>query len=164
MPSPDIQQAYALYARINAESRNQEFFERLGVPDTLDGRFEMIVAHLFCYLHVLKQDAKDTTTLQRLLIEAFFEDMDRSVRELGVGDTGVSRRVKAMANAFYGRLNAYEQGLADEETLLKAVKVNIYGTLAEDAPCDAPAMCSYMRERIHTLQSQCISEPQFLEG
>ena len=163
-PSLEIQHAYALYAHINAESRNARFFESFGVPDTLDGRFEMIVAHLFCYLHSLKGAEEDTTTLQRLLIEAFFEDMDRSVRELGVGDTGVSRRIKAMANAFYGRLNVYEQGLEDDEKLLKAVRTNIYGTLPEGASCDVPAMAAYLRTRLSELQGQEVWKSEYLQS
>ena len=161
MPSLAIQHAYTLYAHLNAESRDVRFFEAWGVPDTLDGRFEMIVAHMFCYLHTMKQDASDTTDMQRLLIEAFFQDMDRSVRELGVGDTGVSKRIKVMANAFYGRLNAYELGLTNAEMFAKAVRTNVYGTLPEDAPCDVTSICAYLHEKINALKGQNVCESRF---
>jgi cytochrome b pre-mRNA-processing protein 3 len=163
VPSSETQHAYALYARIVQESRASQFFEAFGVPDTLDGRFEMILLHMFCYLHTMKESGSDTTAPQRLLIEAFFEDMDRSVRELGVGDTGVSRRVKAMANAFYGRIHAFEQAIADDAALAAAIRINTYGTIEDDAACDVLAMVAHVRACLLALHGQPITESRFLE-
>jgi cytochrome b pre-mRNA-processing protein 3 len=149
VPSTEIQEAYTLYALINEEARQPQFFEKLGVPDTLDGRFEMILLHMFVQLHKMKQAGEQTTEAQRLLIEAFFEDMDRSVRELGVGDTGVSRRVKAMANAFYGRIHAYETGAAEGDAALeRALRVNVYGTVEDDTLCHVKELRTYVQGRL----------------
>jgi cytochrome b pre-mRNA-processing protein 3 len=152
-PSMQRRQAYALYARLTEEARQPFFYEQGQVPDTLDGRFEMILLHLFLYLQRLKQEGDHTDDLQRELIEAFFEDMDRSVRELGVGDTGVGRRVKAMANACYGRLHAYTQAVEDEDALADALKTNLYGTL-ETPPDEVSLLTDYMQRRRQELERQ----------
>lgn len=163
-PAPAIQHAYALYAHVNAEARDPRFYETWGVPDTLDGRFEMILLHMFAYLHTMKASGDDTTEVQRLLIEAFFEDMDRSVRELGVGDTGVSRRVKAMANAFYGRIHAFEKGLEDAAELRRAIRTNTYGTVQDDAACHTDAMANYLHAVIARLKAGVpVQDARFLD-
>ncbi len=161
-PSPETHHAYTLYAAINAEARQERFFTEWGVPDTLDGRFEMILLHMFLYLHTMKQMGEGTTTLQRKLIEAFFEDMDRSVRELGVGDTGVSRRIKKMANAFYGRINAFETALGDDALLAESLRKNTFAT-AEHIPDDLRFACEYMREKLDTLQEVDVTSLAYLE-
>lgn len=163
LPSRVTKQAYALYARVNDESRNSMFFSEWGVPDTLDGRFEMILLHMFLYLHSMKQMGEGTDTLQRKLIEAFFEDMDRSLREFGVGDTGVSKRVKNMANAFYGRINAFEQGIKDDMLLDEAIRTNIFGTV-EEAPTDVSAIRLYMHQQLESLAKQPITSTAYAKA
>jgi cytochrome b pre-mRNA-processing protein 3 len=162
-PSPQTQYAYALYAKINEEARRVDFFEKMGAPDTLDGRFELILLHMFLYLHALKKRDADTQELQRLLIEAFFEDMDRSVREMGIGDTGVGRRVKAMANAFYGRINAFEKAINDAEELQNALLKNTFAT-CEVKPNDSMLLLwvAYIQNRLQDLLAQPIENPDFL--
>lgn len=160
-PSPATHQAYALYAHINEASRRPHFFESWGVPDTIDGRFEMIVLHMFIYLHSLKQKEMDSTELQRTLIEAFFEDMDRSVREMGVGDTGVSKRIKKMANAFYGRIHAYDTALDDTSALDAAIIKNVFGTL-DEPPQDVSEMRDHLHASLADLATKEIASPDFL--
>lgn len=126
-PSNEQLAAHDLYLRLVEQARNPVFYRDWGVPDTLDGRFELILLHMFLVLGRLKQE-RDSYDAQQHLIEVFFNDMDRSVRELGVGDTGVGRRVKAMANAFYGRMKAYDDASEDEGALAEALKKNLYGT------------------------------------
>ncbi len=154
-PSADIHHAYTLYARINEHSRQARFFTEWGIPDTLDGRFEMILLHMFLYLHTLKQHPQDTTALQRLLIESFFQDMDRSVREIGVSDTGVGKRMKAMANAFYGRIHAFETGLSDDALLDNAIRTNCYGTV-DNPPEDVSMVRHYIRDELQTLSADTL--------
>ncbi len=86
--------AVALYDIIVAQSRMPGFYLHCGVPDTVDGRFDMIALHAFIVLRRLKDRRRDTA---QELLEAMFDDMDRSLREMGAGDLGVGRRVKTMA-------------------------------------------------------------------
>lgn len=142
--SPTKANAHRLYAAIVSQSRRPVFYSDYAVPDTLDGRFEMILLHSFLVLHRLKQEkTPQAENFSRLLIEALFDDMDRSIREMGAGDTGVGRRVKAMANALYGRLQAYETALVEQEALEAALTRNLYGTTTPQSE-HLQKMVSYM--------------------
>src|SRR3546814_17697361 len=101
--------ALRLYEAIVAQARRPGLYRDLGVPDNLDGRFEAIVLHLVLVLRRLKRDFPEGLELAGELQEAFFEDMDRSLRVMGAGDLGVGTRVKRMAEGFLGRLAGYER-------------------------------------------------------
>ena len=123
--------AHALYGAAVARAREPVFYTDLGVPDTLEGRFEMISIHVFLLLYRLKQEAgagEMGGPLGQALFDLMFADMDRNLREMGAGDLGVGRRVKTMAAAFYGRIRAYDRGLAEGEAVLaEAIIRNVFG-------------------------------------
>jgi cytochrome b pre-mRNA-processing protein 3 len=100
------QQAYAAYASIVEQARAPDFFVRLDVPDTLDGRYEMIALHMFLVLNRLKAEHEATAEFSQALFDAMFADLDRGLREMGATDMGVGKRVKEMAKGFYGRIAA----------------------------------------------------------
>jgi len=122
--SPNLHQekAHTLYAELVAKARNAEFYADLQVPDTLDGRFDMIILQVF----LATQKLADNLALTRALHEAFFADMDRSLREMGSSDTGVGKRVKKMSQAFYGRMQAYTDAIGDEHKMKEVLKRNVY--------------------------------------
>lgn len=93
---------------IVAQARHPDFYERFHVPDTVDGRFDMIVLHVYLTLARLRETDSACTELQMMLQETMFADLDRSLREMGVGDMSVGKHVKAMASAYFGRLSAYD--------------------------------------------------------
>ena len=133
-----------IYARIVAQARRPEFYAARGVPDTLDGRFEMIALHAFLVLHRLKHGDAAASDFAQALFDLLFLDMDRSLRELGAGDLGVGKRVKAMAKGFSGRVAAYEAGLDEgQETMVAALGRNLYGTV-EPQDKDLHAMAGYV--------------------
>jgi len=140
---------HALYAALVEESRAPVFYELWGVPDTLDGRFEVVCLHAFLVLRRLKE-ADDAADFSQALFDLMFQDFDRNLREMGASDLGVGRQVKAMAQAFYGRIRAYERGLAGEEDLTGALKRNLYGTTAPE-PAQLAAMADYLRRRAAAL-------------
>jgi cytochrome b pre-mRNA-processing protein 3 len=114
--------AEALYAKVVAAARMPVLYSGYGVPDTPTGRFEMIALHAFIVVRRLK--AQGQGDLAQAVFDTFFDDMDRNLREMGVGDLGVGRRVKAMAQQFYGRALFYERGLAGgnlEEALARNI-------------------------------------------
>ena len=120
------------YIALVAAARNPFFYTELKVPDTLDGRFELIVLHLFLLQHrLVAEKTAQNETFAQFLSEAFFADMDNSLRELGVADTGVSHRIRKMGKAYHGRLQAYASGLGDATGLRAALARNLYGTVAE---------------------------------
>src|SRR5579862_8365539 len=109
--TPVREAAERAYGRIVEHARQPGFFIDGGVPDTVDGRFELICLHAFLYLHRLKRESKRAAPLGQRFFDTMFADFDRSLREMGTGDLSVGREVKRMAEAFYGRVAAYEQGL-----------------------------------------------------
>lgn len=118
--------ARALYIAIVAQARRPEFYVRAAVPDTLDGRFDLLVLHIFLVLHRLRAEGRRTSAFAQKLFDLMFADMDQNLRELGVGDMSVGKKVKAMAKALYGRIAAYEPGLTDAAVLADALGRNLY--------------------------------------
>jgi cytochrome b pre-mRNA-processing protein 3 len=143
--NPHRSTAHAAYAQIVARAREPVFFLDCAVPDTLDGRFELIALHAFLVLNRLKADHAATADFAQELFDAMFADLDRGLREMGASDIGVGRRVKEMAKGFYGRIVAYEQGLASgDDQLGEALRRNLYGTASPPAETVA-AMARYIR-------------------
>lgn len=148
-----------LYEAIVAQARKPAFYTGLGVPDTVNGRFEMVSLHAFLVLRRLKAAASPAAGLGQALFDTMFADMDLSLREMGAGDLGVGRRVKAMAEGFYGRISAYDAALAgaDLEALAEALRRNVYGTLKppDAASADAvAALARYVSASADSLASQ----------
>lgn len=125
---PDIQRrrAEVLLAAIATEARRPVFFAELGVPDTLDGRFDMMA--LVATLVFRSLQNKGGGALAQRTTDHMFMAFDDAVRSLGVGDSGVPRRVKTMGKAYLGRAIAYDTalGAADREALTEALQRNIY--------------------------------------
>jgi cytochrome b pre-mRNA-processing protein 3 len=113
----------ALEHRLSARARAGVFFERLGVPDTMDGRFDMVALHAWAALAQLKDMGRDDAA--QALTDALFTGFDEALREQGVSDMGMGRRMKAIANAFYGRLSAYGAARTSEE-LAEALARNVW--------------------------------------
>lgn len=150
--------AHRLYLEVVKQARQPRFFAALGVPDTVQGRFEMIALHAFLVLHRLKRHHDQSARLAQELFDVMFDDMDRNLREMGTGDLGVGKRVKRLAEQFYGRIAAYEAGLAaDEAGLCRALKRNIYGAEAPDAG-PVRAMADYMRREAGALGAVPLAE------
>lgn len=144
--------ARLLYARIVQQARRTEFYTAHDVPDTLDGRFEMIALHTFLVLHRLKRMGAEP--LAQALFDVLFLDMDENLREMGVGDLSVGKRVKQMIRAFYGRIAAYEAGLeAAPGALEAALERNLYGTV-RPSPEALAGMAAYLRREAAALAGQ----------
>ena len=150
--------AHRLYLEVVRQARQPQFFAALGVPDTVQGRFEMIALHAFLVLHRLKRQHEMSAGLAQQLFDVMFDDMDRNLREMGTGDLGVGKRVKRLAEQFYGRIAAYEAGLAaDEAGLCRALARNIYGAEAPDAGA-VRAMADYLRREADALGAVPLAE------
>lgn len=137
--------ARTLYHQAVAQARQPAFYASCGVPDTVDGRFDLISLHVYLLLHRLKHDHERAGDTAQQLFDAMFEDMDRGLREMGAGDLGVGRRVKAMARAFYGRIAAYDAGLADGDAALAgALRRNLYRA-CDPGAAEVDAVAGYVR-------------------
>jgi cytochrome b pre-mRNA-processing protein 3 len=142
---------YALYGAAVAAARDPYLYEMLGVPDTLDGRFDLIGLHVFLLIRRLRGLPPSGPELAQAVFDAMFNDMDVNLRESGVGDLSVGRKVRAMWEAFNGRSAAYQAALeaGDAAALTAALARNVWRgapaatagelariTLAQDAHLD----------------------------
>ena len=140
--------AAVLYLDIVNQARQPAFYRSLSVPDTLDGRFDMIVLHAFLVIQHLRGRGKAAESLSQALFDYLLSDMDQSLRESGVGDLSVGKHVKRMAKAFYGRASVYGQALEggpDGVTMQDALARNLYRSSPPPLPI-LDLMADYVRE------------------
>jgi cytochrome b pre-mRNA-processing protein 3 len=148
--------ADSLYGAIVEAGRRPTLFVELGVPDTMDGRYEMVAMHAYLVLRRLKRDHGETQALAQALFDRMFLDFDHALREAGAGDLGVGRRVKRMATGFYGRIAAYDAGL-DGEGLEDAIRRNAFGTVAPAGDA-VTRLAAYLRATDQALARQSIAD------
>jgi cytochrome b pre-mRNA-processing protein 3 len=119
--------AAAFYDKIVTSARAPGLYAHLGVPDSVSGRFEMVVLHLFLVLHRLRDGGAPENAVGQVVFDTFCSEMDRSLRELGVGDLGVPKRMRQVGEAFYGRTQAYAEAIErnDETGLAAALARNV---------------------------------------
>ncbi len=147
-----------LYAALVQKARDPDFYMDLGVPDTVDGRFDMIVIHAMLVMRRLREKPDEVHTTGQRLFDLMFTDMDRSLREMGVGDMSVGKHVKRMARAFYGRAAAYESGMDESPAALaKAIGDNLYrhGPPPEGA---VAGIASYLTRATAHLAAQSVDD------
>ena len=151
--------AHALYGVVVARSRDGVFFEHFGVPDTFDGRFEILVMHLFVLHARLKDEDLDSRKISQLVFDKFIDDMDAALREAGVGDHTLPKRIAKMTQVFYGRTGAYEAALLSEQSqdhLAKVIERNLY---PDGVGMGKPIQLSeYMLAQVDDLQNKTVEE------
>jgi cytochrome b pre-mRNA-processing protein 3 len=143
-----------LYGTIVAQARLPCFYREYGVPDTVNGRFDLLVLHLTMVLDRLA-DEPQLRELGQALFDHFCTDMDHNLREMGVGDLSVPKHMQRVGEAFYGRAQAYRAGLArkGQGALWEALERNVYGQeMASQAV--AARLAAYMREAVADLRAQ----------
>jgi cytochrome b pre-mRNA-processing protein 3 len=137
----------AIYGMIVTQAREPIFYRDLGVPDTVNGRFDLLLLHLWLLLRRLRtvQSASQqgATELSQALFDRFCEDMDDNLREMGIGDQTVPKRMRAFGEAFYGRVQAYDQAMeGGDATLASAICKNILNGAGMD---QAQRLADYAR-------------------
>ena len=150
-PAEDF--AARLYVRTAERARAPELFEACGIPDTLDGRFDALALHAALMIDRLRREP-DGIALAQAFFDAMFRHLDLTLREIGVQDLGVGRRIKIMAAGFQGRALAYREALAGGATPLEEVlRRNAYGGRP---PADA--------EKVARLEAHVRAEADRLAG
>lgn len=117
----------ALYGEIVASARQPVFYSQWGVPDTPLGRFEMLSVHMFLFLDRARGAPPALGEMAQDMTDEFFKDVEHSLRELGIGDLSVPKRMKKLARMFYGRAEAYRQAVeaGDGSVLAAALARNV---------------------------------------
>lgn len=140
--------AERLYGAIVTQARAPVFYQNLGIPDSLEGRYEILVVHLVLILERLRAEGPKEQDLARTLVERFVTDMDDAMRQLGVGDTSVPKKVKGAAAGLFERTAAYRQGLAADPAKLAAELGKYLG--------DGPAAPTGSLENLTTTGSEVV--------
>src|ERR1041385_913328 len=151
-PDPTIA---ALYGAIVAQARDERFYGPYGVPDTVLGRFDLIVLHVALLLRRLRAGDAAMRALAQGVFDAFCRDMDHNLREMGISDQGVPRQMRRVGEAFYGRAQAYDAALAlpGNDALAQALVRNVYAG-AGDAHGAAARLATYVRAAADDLDVQ----------
>jgi cytochrome b pre-mRNA-processing protein 3 len=154
-----IRRAQELYGSVVTAARQPLFYKDMGVPDTPEGRFELVSLHLFLALESLNQQWSAELDLTQRTIEAFVTDMDDCMREMGVGDLAVPKKVKRAAAAFYERAGAYRRGLSQPEKpdLEAALEKYVFSVNAANTAGIA-ALAGYARKAASKLSAEPFDE------
>lgn len=160
--------AQALYFQVVAHARHPVFYQAFGVPDTVVGRFDMILLLAALVVRRLRGAApsEEARALADGVFDVLFADMDRSLREMGVSDIRVGKKVKAMAQAFYGRSRAYDAALDGGEPLDDVLRRNLYATAEADETA-IQRMAAYIQRAMagldtHPLDRLIAGDPGFV--
>ncbi|MEP4766852.1 MAG: ubiquinol-cytochrome C chaperone family protein [Roseibium sp.] len=145
---------HKVYCEIVAQARQPVFYTDFLVPDTIDGRFDLIVVHAVLYFRRMREEGKDVAEFTQTVFDLFFQDMDASLREMGVSDTRVPKKVKVMGEAFYGRADAYIPPINTEniEELAEALGRNLYPDQLE--PIAQKRLAHYIIRAAKLLETQ----------
>lgn len=147
--------AESIYAAVSAQARRPEPFAQLGVADSLDGRFDTLCLHMFLVVRRLSREGGRGTGLAQGLYDSMFADMDRTLREMGVGDLGIGKRVTQMAEGLMGRIRAYGDALdAGDEQLHAAIGRNLFAGSANADPRALARVAAYLRACDASLAAQ----------
>ena len=145
-----IKTSRSIYEKIICQSRNKKFYSDLGVPDTLDGRFELIILHYYFIYSILK--TKKEEHILEEISKIMFKDFDMSLREMGVGDLSVGKKIYFMNEALAGRINAYKISFKEgEKSIYKALRRNVFGTLKDVKEYKIKIMVTYFKDSLNTL-------------
>ena len=149
---PALETAEKLFATAADRARAPIFYAEMGVPDTVEGRFEMTALHVWLVLRRLKGKEPGTRTVAQKLFDVMFASFDDALRELGVGDLVVGKKVRKLAENFYGRAQAYDGALKEsDEALAKALARNVYES--GDAGI-AVRLAGYVRRAARSIDDQ----------
>ncbi len=159
--APEREAAAELYLRVVEKARDPAFYATLGVPDTVDGRFDMIVLHATLVFRRMRQGGAEAQTVAQEMFDRMFLDFDRSLRELGVGDMSIGKQIKKMGKAFYGRATVVEAGIdaaaADQQASLKqALRETVFRQRKE--PHGIDALADYLLRATAALETQALGD------
>lgn len=142
-PRPARIAGEALYAAAAAQARTPGFYRDLGVADTREGRFELYTLHVILLMDRLRGQGPAADETSQALSERYVRGLDDAFRELGVGDVGLAKRMKALGQAFYGRLKAYSEAFAALPDA-GALRETVARTVLEGGDGDADVLTAYV--------------------
>ena len=155
-PRPALAAGRALYARAVAQSRDPALYSEFAVPDTVEGRFEVYSLHVVLLLDRLRGEGAAAGEVSQALFDTYVKGLDEALREMGVGDLSVGRKMRKLGEAFYGRGKSYDTAfvaLPDAEPLRALVARTVYAEADADAD-PAPRLVDYVLAQRTRLAAQ----------
>ena len=155
-PRPALNAGRALYARAVEQSREPALYSAFGAPDTVEGRFEVYSLHVVLLLDRLRGQGEPAAEISQALFDTYVEGLDDALREMGVGDLAVGRKMRKLGEAFYGRCKSYEaafQALPDAAPLQALLTRTVY---AEVDAAPAPRLTAYVLAQRAKLADQAL--------
>lgn len=153
-PPPEKLAARRLYAAIVAQTRLAPFYAGMGVPDTLEGRFVVLILHHFALLHRLRREGEEALPLAQELVDLFSQDMDAVYRELGVSDLKVPKKVRRICAEGHGLVNRFEAASGDPAALRSAIAESLPVEEAGEAEAASAALTAYLTAVMAGLAAQ----------
>ena len=151
--------AHEIYGSIVTQARKPLFYAQWHIPDTVEGRFELLVMHMSLVLHRLKDGGQETKELGRLVAETFIDDLDNSFREMGVGDLKVPKKMKTASEAYFGRLQSYSAALdGDGDSDMIDTLVRNIDDSESPGPINMSALADYMLRSARVLSELELEE------
>lgn len=150
-PRPATLAGRALFLTVSAQARRPAFYLAGGVPDTPQGRFELYCMHLVLLMHRLKGQGPMASETSQALFDAFLANMDEGLRDLGVGDLSVGKKMRKLGEAIYGRLKGYDSAMAalpDRSALQGLIGRTIFGDEAAAHPAHLAAYVVTAMDRL----------------
>jgi cytochrome b pre-mRNA-processing protein 3 len=147
----------SLYEAATKQARQPAFYADLEAPDTVEGRFELYTLHVVLLLHRLKGLDVETAAIAQALFDAYLQALDDALREMGVGDLSVAKKMRKLGEAFYGRAKAYEAALtaADPGELNALIGRTIYADVVNPP---LARLTAYIQRCVETLAALPLEE------
>jgi cytochrome b pre-mRNA-processing protein 3 len=142
---PGRKAAERLYAAAAAQAREAALYARMGAPDTVEGRFELLTLHVILLIDRLKDGSFEASAIRQLLFDVYVSNLDGALREMGVGDLAVGKRMRKLGEAFYGRSRSCEAAFAalpDTRLLEEMLERTLFVGTADARPA---ALADYIR-------------------
>jgi cytochrome b pre-mRNA-processing protein 3 len=158
-PRPAKDAGVALFKALSAQARTPALYAALGAPDTVEGRFEVYVLHLVVVLHRLKGEGAEAAEVSQATFDAFLKNLDEGLRDMGVGDLSVGKKMRKLGEAVYGRIKSYDTAFAASdvgEALAPVIARTVFEGRA-DAPDPAP-LARYAARAVESLGAQPLDQ------
>jgi len=155
-PRPALQTGAALYEAATRQARLPAFYAHLRVPDTIEGRFELYTLHVILLVCRLKGEGAEAAEISQALFDSYLRSLDDALRDMGVGDLSVGKKMRKLGQAFYGRAKAYDAALAADSDELQAL---IARTLFADvSDGGVTTVADYVRRTAAALGAQPLTD------
>jgi cytochrome b pre-mRNA-processing protein 3 len=159
-PRPAVAAGRALYGRAVEQARARGLYADLGVPDTVEGRFELYSLHVVLLLDRLRGHGDLAAAVSQMLFDTYVKGLDSALREMGVGDLSVGRKMRKLGEAFYGRGKSYEAAFAalpDQAQLEALLTRTVYADADADADAaQTPRLAAYVLRQRAALAAQAL--------